>query len=371
MEENNNPNISTNPNRSRRVQKEQEQPRYGDINKIPVPTFNEPERATFERDIPVTTNKTARHEPVEGTEVAPIEEPAPIEVKPTVLNIKDVASLLKDSTSGGFYTIKFNSINKEYSFKQLTVGQQRSISKNSADFENGADQIKLRLGILKAICLDPDFDPMQIDYMDFVKALLIVRNENFVDPIQLTVPCKGDACEAKCPVEIDLNEIIEKLEGISVRVAETKPTFEFDVGKNHVRFELSSSKMDAFYAMTKYMSIKVKAEAKKKKAQGMTQEEIEQSMRMNMDDLGLVMYTFINKIFINDIPVEITDIKLDPSNFMKFIDENFISMDFRKFASVIDENFSEFSEKIWKHEFECPVCHHINTLELDLDSFFM
>ena len=52
--------------------------------------------------------------------------------QPKTLNFAAVSKLLNEANGSGFYDIFIPSSNETYSFKQLTVGQQRSISKNSS-----------------------------------------------------------------------------------------------------------------------------------------------------------------------------------------------------------------------------------------------
>ena len=66
-----------------------------------------------------------------------------------VISFDTFTQELNASSSLGVYDITFPSLNKTYTFKQLTVGQQRTISKNSADIENKVAQIENRLKLLK------------------------------------------------------------------------------------------------------------------------------------------------------------------------------------------------------------------------------
>ena len=77
-------------------------------------------------------------------------------VEPTnkVISFTDLSSILNSNSGSGYYEIYIPSQDKTYTFKQLTVGQQRSISKNSADFEQRKEQTMLRVNILKELCLE-------------------------------------------------------------------------------------------------------------------------------------------------------------------------------------------------------------------------
>ena len=87
-------------------------------------------------------------------------------------------------SGSGFYDIFIPSTNETYSFKQLTVGQQRSISKNSSDFKDKFTQTKLRLAILKEAL----FKCKRRFYKkllgpEFVYILAQIRDNNFAEEL--------------------------------------------------------------------------------------------------------------------------------------------------------------------------------------------
>lgn len=324
------------PNRSKRKKTE---PKYKSINDVPVSDIinARPEQSTPQSVI--------APEEAMGQMKMPVKPAVPN----NTINISDIASILATNSSSAYYKIEFPSLGKEYTFKQLTLGQQRTISKHSADYENRAEQMRIRLGMLKSICLDADFDPFKITWAEFINALLIVRNSNFLDDLKYNIKCNSKDCDVTFPFTVDLIELSEKLNNIVKRIhAKQDKFFEFEINGRVVRFDLD------FPLMTDYI---VLAE----RYSDSDEEDV---------DVAAFIYPYIREIYIDGVRVDTTEIKKDIKKFQDFIDETFIGMSFKQFAIRVGEIFDEFSSSISSYEITCPVCKNTRTLSLDIDDFF-
>lgn len=312
-------------NRTKKVKKE---PRYNSIDEIPVNEFVKP-----------TQHEVVEYKP-EKPEV----------IQPAVLEINSVASLLQTNAPLGHYDIYFPTFGRSFRFKQITVGQQRSLSKNAADFKNRAEQMKLRCSLLKAICLDEGFDPLQISWAEYVNALIIVRNNNFIDELTYNIECDNEDCgTVSYPFTVDLESLSESLQNIIIESSKKEKTFEFEINGNKVVFYLE------FPTMTNYILLA---------------EQYKKETSIDSIDISAFLYPYIQKITINGSIVNIDPIKNNSKQFMEFIDNSFIGMSFKQFAEAITLHFENFTSAISSMQSVCPNCKTEKTLTFDLDDFF-
>jgi hypothetical protein len=272
--------------------------------------------------------------------------------KKTIIELDQVADLLGANSASGYYDIEFPSIGKSYQFKQLTVGQQRALSKNSIESENRTELLITRSAILKELCLDKTFEPTQINFAEFVNALITIRNNNFIDDLTFNIKCDNDKCGTHSyPFSIDLSKTQEDLEKlIKEKYNNTMPAYEFTVNGNTVKFNLDFPKMSSYIELSKFYETT-------------TDEKL-------VNDTAIFVYPYISQILINDNEVNLSSIKDNIIKFKEFIDNTFIGMNFHNFVSVINNNFSEITNTIFTHTVKCPSCGTEKELTLELDDFF-
>lgn len=318
-------------------------PTYSNINDIPVPNFGINASAkVFSDESPYVEQTVEKQEPS-----------YPKNFVDNVISINSIKSILDASNSSGFYDIYFPSIDKTYTFKQLKVGQQRSISKNSADFENKTAQVKLRLSILKSICLDESFDPMQITWPEFVSALIKVRINNFLDPLTYNIKCNNEKCKIKFKYDVSLDESVENIDKIIQETINTKnKEFKFKMNDIEIKFDLDFISMEKYFSILNYIDER--------------NNELEE---INTDELSVFTYSYIKDIYINNVKVDIESIRLDPKEFTKFIEDTF-SFNYNSFIVEINKYFEKFSLAISRLIVKCPKCKQEQTLILDIEDFF-
>lgn len=314
-----------------RTQKVKE-PKYNDINEIPIGE--------------IINAKNAEQKEVEQVEREVVEQ----DLKKTVIDINQVVDLLGSNTGSGVYEISFPSIGKTYQFKQLTVAQQRTLSKNSSA-ENRSEQLVMRCALLKEICLDKSFDPAKINFAEFVNALITIRNNNFIDDLKFNVKCDNEECgTTSFPYTINLIEVQEKLENLLSELEhKEKHYFEFEINGKEIKFELSFPKMSSYIALSKYY-------AKKE--------------NQKHADVALFIYPYIQNIFIDDSLVNIDSIRDNIIKFKDFIDNTFIKMSFKQFAESVNAGFSEITDTMFTYKATCPNCGEVKELQLEIDDFF-
>lgn len=273
----------------------------------------------------------------------------PEEMKKTTIEMNSVAALLGSNTSSGLYEINFPSTGKTYQFKQLTVAQQRTLSKNSSA-ENRAEQLVMRMALLKELCMDKTFNPYDINFAEFINALITIRNNNFIDDLKFNIKCDNEDCGATTyPYTINLIEVQESLEEKLSQLNDHKKFFEFDINGKTVRFDLSFPKMSNYVALSKYYT--------KKENQKDT-------------DIALFIYPYIQGISIDGNEVNIDSVRNNLIAFREFIDNTFIGLRFKKFTEAINDNFSDIADTVFTFDTKCPTCGTVKQLQVDLDDFF-
>ena len=216
------------------------------------------------------------------------------------LDIKGLQNLLKNSSAAGYYDIYFPTLGKTFQFKQLTVGQQRTISKNSSNFKEKAEQTKLRMALLKELCLDSTFNPEKITWPEFINALIEVRENNFIDPIVFNIKCtntencKGTSFE----YTLDLNKVSTEFKEKVIDKLSSK-FYEFTMGDNKIQFELNYPDLKKYILMLETVG-----------------------ENLNGDSMVYFAYSYIKNILVNG--KEVKDDKLnDLKQLVKLIDETF------------------------------------------------
>ena len=268
--------------------------------------------------------------------------------QPKTLNFAAVSKLLNEANGSGFYDIFIPSSNETYSFKQLTVGQQRSISKNSSDFKDKFTQTKLRLAILKELCLNTNIDFTKITWPEFVYILAQIRDNNFTDELIFNVKCQEESCGAKFDYTVNFGELISNLEAIIKDAVSDNKIFEFKMGDHTVKFIMNYPTVERYLDMMNF-------------AAKLSDEE--------QDDASTIfVYAYIKDIYIDDA-------KLDNNEFVstqklaEFIDTTF-RFDFLKYVEFLNKEFERFV-KVLDISVACPKCKTNIPFTLDLDDFFI
>lgn len=307
------------------------EPKYTDINDIPVSDIINAKSTEAEAEAVAESNEIEH------------------DIKKTTIELNQVAALLGSNTSSGLYEITFPSIGKTYQFKQLTVAQQRTLSKNSSA-ENRAEQLVMRLALLKELCMDKTFNPSDINFAEFVNALITIRNNNFIGDLKFNIKCDNEDCGATSyPFTVNLIEIQENLEVKLNELNKSSKCFEFEINGKKVRFDLSFPKMSNYVALSKYY---VKKENQKNA------------------DIALFIYPYIQGISIEGMPVNIDSIRDNLVKFKEFIDNTFIGMSFKKFAEAVNDNFSDIADTMFTFDTTCPTCGTTKQMQIDLEDFF-
>ncbi len=282
-----------------------------------------------------------------------------------VISFDSFTQELQANSSLGVFDITFPSLGKTYSFKQLTVGQQRSISKNSADIKNKVAQIENRIKLLGSLCQDTTFDPYAITYPEFIMAMAYVRENNFGDEVDLTYVCPNEECKMHVPVKLNMADIIARLEEECSKLNE-EWDWSFKAGDNEITFILSYPSVKDYLAMTKLFASRAQDKLNHNKDKDVNSIDFSAE---NEDTALAFLYSYIKGIKLNGALVDMTPLnEMSISDRVNFF-ETQLKFDLLKFVKSINEKISNIIE-VTKIVAVCPKCKNKIETVVDIDSFF-
>lgn len=138
---------------------------------------------------------------------------APQVVKPRASNA-DMINALKQSFATTVKKVFINSFQREVGFREITVLEQKQLSRIMIDNEQRKDIIyDAQCALLNKICLDDTFDIYNATEFDKIKLLIAVYQSNmFKNEIAFT--CKN--CGAENKYKLDFQEVFQKLDTFDI-----------------------------------------------------------------------------------------------------------------------------------------------------------
>ena len=281
------------------------------------------------------------------------------------LDINAVLSMMEDSSGESISEIYIPSLEKSVSFKPLTVGMQKSISKMSLDYDLDIDYQFIKLSILQTLCMDDEINFNSLTEIDFIDMLAQLRVNNFTEPVKLVINC--GKCSKQFNMDVNMEQIIKsckKFENKSL-VVEKKITIKDK--ETIFKFELQESTIISNLEYLKYIEVINKEE-----------QEV-----VNINNSRVLAYPlkFIKNIYINDQQI----VKQDNGEILNFSQLSMIEkIDFidnlppklysEKRDGVLQTTLQEFPPQRLLNLFpkvKCPYCKNKMEGVLTNDSFFI
>jgi len=149
------------------------------------------------------------------------------------MNVKEAIQLLNESKGMHVYDVFIPSVQKEISFKPITTGQQKTLSKfsmNANTFNLDYEFMKLALFDELKISNEP-ITSNDLTELDMVCFLAGIRLNNIMEPLEII--CKCGECDNKFEFKIDLDTVIQKCKGLDQKEFLIKTTID------DIRYELT------------------------------------------------------------------------------------------------------------------------------------
>lgn len=130
-------------------------------------------------------------------------------------NAIDIANALKQDFATSVYRIYINSLKREVGFKEITVTQQKTLSRTLIENENRKDIIfDAQCALINSVCLEPEtFNIYDCSEFDRLKLLIALYQSNmFKNDIKFT--CKN--CGAQNQFKLDFDIVLKRLDKIEL-----------------------------------------------------------------------------------------------------------------------------------------------------------
>lgn len=158
---------------------------------------------------------------------------------------------LKEEFATSLNKMYVNSLKEFKNFREITVLEQKTLSKVLIANENNKDVVyDAQCALINKVCEDENFDIYKLSEFDKIKLLMLLYQSNF---FKQDVEFKCPKCGAQNKVKLDFTAVIKKLDDFDL----SDKKLEYDDGGRHYSFIVNYplvSKVSNFYKyyMKKY-----------------------------------------------------------------------------------------------------------------------
>lgn len=125
---------------------------------------------------------------------------------------------LKQKFVSTIVKVYINSLDKEVGFREITVSEQKKLSRIMIDNENRKDIVyDAQCAILQQTCLEEDFNIYNVSEFDRTKLLLILYQQNMSKP-EITFTCPE--CKQENKYKLDFTKAIARLDEFDIEEKE-------------------------------------------------------------------------------------------------------------------------------------------------------
>lgn len=177
--------------------------------------------------------------------------------KDAVQTKDELVKLLEQDFASGITKVYVNSLGKEIGFKEITVTQQKTLSRVMVANEQRKDIVyDAQCAIINSVALADEFDVYQLTEFDRLKILIALYQANmFSNDVKFT--CKN--CGAENAYKLNFNNVIAKLDEIGLE----PKTFEHDSKAFHYTFTIAYPNVRRISNFYKSYCAKHKANSKR------------------------------------------------------------------------------------------------------------
>ena len=169
----------------------------------------------------------------------------------------ELVKLLQNDFASGITKVYVNSLGKEIGFKEITVTQQKSLSRVMVGNEQRKDIVyDAQCAIINTAALAEGFDIYQLTEFDRLKILMALYQANmFSNDVKFT--CKQ--CGAENQYKLDFNHVLEQLDQIGLE----PKTFQHENNNFKFTFTIAYPKVQKISSFYKAYYLKHKASSKR------------------------------------------------------------------------------------------------------------
>lgn len=157
---------------------------------------------------------------------------APGEKDETVQSKEELLAALQQDFATSVNKVYVNSVGREFSFKEISVQEQKSITRMTQGNKNRKDIVyDAQCALINKAALDPDFDIYRLSDFDRTKIMIALYQENM---FQNDVKFVCDECGEENAYRVDFSETLRKLDDYVLE----KKEFEYENKHFSYKFEL-------------------------------------------------------------------------------------------------------------------------------------
>lgn len=127
---------------------------------------------------------------------------------------ESILTNLKSSFSSAIQRIDIPSLGKTYSFRESSVREHASFSKTViSNMKSQSMVYASTLSMIKNLCLEQDFDPMEISEFDRLRIMVHLFSNNFFSK-HLSIRCPKKACDGKVRYSIKYGSLLRMMDSV-------------------------------------------------------------------------------------------------------------------------------------------------------------
>jgi hypothetical protein len=270
------------------------------------------------------------------------------------MNIEAVGKLIEENKGLNLFKTYIPTLEKEFSFKQMMVGQLKSFSKLSISEDDMLEYGISQLGVLRETCTE-ELNTQKLADIDFLSLLISFRINNITEPITLQMKCK---CGSEFKYIVPLTKIEEQLKKISI----ADKVFEKEVNNIKYKFVVNHP-------------LYINAILYEQLINDIKEDEEISDLVTEKEKLILFPIPYIKEIYIND---ELID-DYSEMSFEQKVESNFFNKlpgklfeDKNNLITFIMENINKAKFDALSQKVACPKCKDITEEGVvDYQSFFI
>ena len=272
-------------------------------------------------------------------------------------NVPDVLAALKEEFATSLNNVYINSLKKTYSFRDITVLEQKTFSKLMIDHDGQPDFVyDAQCALIQKLCTDPEFNVYKITEFDRLKIFFLIYQANFFNST-FTITCPH--CGNNVEYTIDFEKLVKAIDDVEI----CDITVEHVVKNRKYEFTIN------FPTVTRMADYK-KYQAKMNKKNKIKPTDESSQTLIDLIDILIKKLVITNLTTNNVITLVPEDMKYEEySMYLETIPQSVIYSSDSPLIKVAQEKYNQLREALPKAK--CPNCGEDIELVEDIDGFFI
>ena len=240
--------------------------------------------------------------------------------------------------------IYVNSIGREVSFREITVAEQKKLSRIMIDNEDRKDIVyDAQCAILQNICLEKDLDIYKLTEFDKIKLLLLLYQRNMAKH-DITFVCPE--CHSENKYQIDFGSVINKLDKFDIR----DKTYDYENANWMFKFTVAYPEVDT---VSKFYSSRYAQMRKTNDRKAI--EALNTSLNMDYISLFIKDMQFVDKATNEISKINASDYTVDELfDVISVFPQDVLYSDTGVIQYITREFIAKINDAFEKHE--CAIC---------------